>query len=109
MQIAVSCACKIVSKLKVRPFHSVNSPLVEPVRTRRPSGVHYKNVRSLRAAKNLRTVTTFTGHRILLVDVCTNFVQREVEQLSGYAFGGNSYMIAILNIMHAVQYEILHL
>lgn len=40
VRTAVSCACKIVSKLNVRPFHSVNSPLVEPVKTRRPSGVH---------------------------------------------------------------------
>ena len=38
--IAVSCAWRMVSKLKVSPFHSVNSPLVEPVRTRRDSGVH---------------------------------------------------------------------
>lgn len=41
-QIAVSCAWRIVSKLNVRPFQSVNSPLVDPVRTRRPSGVHYR-------------------------------------------------------------------
>ena len=40
VQIAVSCACRIVSKLNVRPFQSVNSPLVDPVRMRRPSGVH---------------------------------------------------------------------
>jgi hypothetical protein len=37
---AVSCACRIVSKLKVSPFQSVNSPECEPVSTRRPSGVH---------------------------------------------------------------------
>lgn len=42
--IAVSCAWRMVSKLKVRPFQRVNSPLVEPVRTRRPSGVHYRYV-----------------------------------------------------------------
>lgn len=41
VRTAESCACKIVSKLKVRPFHSVNSPLVEPVKIRRASGVHY--------------------------------------------------------------------
>lgn len=41
VQMAVSCAWRIVSKLNVRPFHKVNSPLVEPVNTRRPSGVHY--------------------------------------------------------------------
>ena len=38
---AESWACRIVSKLKVKPFHSVNSPLVEPVNIRRASGVHY--------------------------------------------------------------------
>lgn len=38
---AESWACKIVSKLNVRPFHNVNSPLDEPVMRRRPSGVHY--------------------------------------------------------------------
>lgn len=40
VRTALSCACNMVSKLKVRPFHSVNSPLVDPVKTRRPSGVH---------------------------------------------------------------------
>lgn len=40
VRTAVSWACRIVSKLKVWPFQSVNSPLVDPVRTRRPSGVH---------------------------------------------------------------------
>lgn len=32
--------CKMVSKLKVSPFHRVNSPLEAPVTRRRPSGVH---------------------------------------------------------------------
>ena len=32
--------CNIVSKLKVSPFHKVNSPLDAPVTRRRPSGVH---------------------------------------------------------------------
>jgi hypothetical protein len=41
-QMAVSCAWRMVSKLKVSPFQRVNSPLVEPVRTRLPSGVHYR-------------------------------------------------------------------
>ena len=35
--------CKIVSKLNVKPFQSVNSPLDEPVINLLPSGVHYKN------------------------------------------------------------------
>lgn len=41
--MAESCAWRMVSKLKVRPFHSVNSPLWEPVRTLLASGVHYGN------------------------------------------------------------------
>ena len=40
---------------------------------------------------DLLTVTTLTGHRILFVDVCTNFVHKEVEELSGYAIGGRSW------------------
>lgn len=51
--------CKIVSKLKVRPFHKVNSPELAPVINRRPSGVQ-ANVK--------------TGQRILLVAVFTNLV-----------------------------------
>ena len=43
-RIAESCACKIVSKLNVSPFQSVNSPDVEPVKTRLPSGVHYYGI-----------------------------------------------------------------
>ena len=37
---AESCACSMVSKLKVRPFHKVNSPDDAPVISLRPSGVH---------------------------------------------------------------------
>ena len=40
MQIIITC--KIVSKLKVSPFHSVNSPEEAPVTRRRPSGVQAK-------------------------------------------------------------------
>lgn len=32
----------MVSKLKVSPFHRVNSPLEAPVTRRRPSGVHWR-------------------------------------------------------------------
>jgi hypothetical protein len=35
----------MVSKLKVKPFHKVNSPLVDPVSTLRPSGVHCERIR----------------------------------------------------------------
>lgn len=38
----LSWACNIVSKLKVSPFHKVNSPLDAPVTKRLPSGVHCK-------------------------------------------------------------------
>lgn len=36
------------------------------------------------------TVTTFTGHRTLFVEVWMNLVHSEVEEFSGYAFGGKS-------------------
>lgn len=51
--------CKIVSKLNVRPFHSVNSPELAPVISLRPSGVH---------------ASVKIGHLILLVAVLTNLV-----------------------------------
>lgn len=51
--------CKIVSKLNVKPFHSVNSPELAPVTKRRPSGVQ--------ASVNI-------GQRILFVAVLTNLV-----------------------------------
>ena len=38
--------CKMVSKLKVSPFHRVNSPLEAPVTRRRPSGVHCTHART---------------------------------------------------------------
>lgn len=72
---AQSCACRMVSKLNVRPFHKVNSPEALPVSTRRPSGVQR---------------TQLTGVRILFVDVCTYFVQYDVEVLDSYARGGRS-------------------
>ena len=71
---AESCACRIVSKLNVSPFQSVNSPLVEPVSSRRPSGSQR---------------TTFTGHRILFVDVCTSTLATD-DTDSAYASGGSS-------------------
>ena len=85
---AESWACRIVSKLKVKPFHNVNSPLVEPVNIRRASGVHYGSfsveelTQRAYIARKL-TTTQLTGHLILLVDVCTNLVHNEVEGLSG--------------------------
>ena len=33
--------CRMVSKLKVNPFQSVNSPLEAPTIRRRPSGDHF--------------------------------------------------------------------
>lgn len=51
-----SQACRIVSKLNVNPFHSVNSPDDEPVSNLRDDGSHE---------------TQLTGVLILLVDVCT--------------------------------------
>lgn len=104
VRTAESCACKIVSKLNVRPFHSVNSPLVEPVSIRRASGVHcdpfsQRIKHTIHSVKMWGLTTTqLTGHLILFVDVCTNLVHSEVEGLSGYAFGGRSYTRDILSL-----------
>ena len=65
----------MVSKLKVSPFHSVNSPEDAPVIKRRPSGVQAK---------------VNTGHRILLVAVLTNFVVMALADCSGMRGGGTS-------------------
>lgn len=74
---------RIVSKLKVRPFQRVNSPEVDPVSTRRASGVHCAGFvrwglevslpspkfESSRESAPRRTFTILTGQRILLVEV----------------------------------------
>mmetsp|Transcript_1129 Transcript_1129/g.3732 ORF Transcript_1129/g.3732 Transcript_1129/m.3732 type:complete len:316 (+) Transcript_1129:329-1276(+) len=78
-RIAQLCACKIVSKLKLMPFHSVNSPFCEHVSSLRPSGVN---------------VATFTGVRILFVETCTNFVANDVAGRCAYATGGRKSSIA---------------
>mmetsp|Transcript_4471 Transcript_4471/g.18348 ORF Transcript_4471/g.18348 Transcript_4471/m.18348 type:complete len:257 (-) Transcript_4471:226-996(-) len=66
--IAQSCACRIVSKLKLIPFQSVNSPFCEHDSSRRPSGMN---------------VTTLTGVRILFVETCTNLVAKDVAGTCG--------------------------
>ena len=63
----LSWACKIVSKLKVSPFHRVNSPLEAPVISLLPSGVQER--------QNI-------GHLILLVAVLTNLVVTALTGLS---------------------------
>lgn len=63
----IGLTCKIVSKLNVSPFHSVNSPDDAPVTRRLPSGVH--------ANVNM-------GHRILFVAVLTNLVVTALIGLS---------------------------
>lgn len=40
--LMITVTCNIVSKLKVSPFHKVNSPLEAPVTNRLPSGVHWE-------------------------------------------------------------------
>lgn len=60
--------CRIVSKLKVKPFQSVNSPELAPVISRRPSGVH---------------ASVKIGQRILFVAVFTNLVVIALVGLSG--------------------------
>ena len=91
-RIAVSCAWKIVSKLNDGPFHNVSSSLVDPVKTRRRSGVHY-NSHSVSEyfrggiGSGVLTTTQSTGHRILFVDVRTNLVHSDVEEFSGQVLG----------------------
>lgn len=84
-RIVLSWACRMVSKLKVSPFQSVNSPLADAVRIRRASGVHYITV-SLSGRTcgsiGILTVTRFTGYLILFVEVWTNLVHRDVDGLS---------------------------
>ena len=69
----LSCACRIVSKLKVSPFQSVNSPLEAPVISRRPSGVQDRQK---------------IGHLILLVAVFTKRVVTALTGLSSTSWGG---------------------
>lgn len=63
----------MVSKLKVNPFHNVNSPELAPVTKRRPSGVQ---------------ASVKIGHLILFVAVFTNLVVTELLELSRYILGG---------------------
>ena len=78
-RIAQLCACKMVSKLKLIPFHSVNSPFCEHANNRRPSGMKS---------------TSFTPVRILFVLTCTNLVANDVAGTCGYAAGGRKSSIA---------------
>jgi hypothetical protein len=72
----LSCAWRIVSKLKVRPFQSVNSPDEAPVISLRPSGVQAR---------------VKMGQRILLVAVFTNRVVTAFTGLSRYDMGCGKY------------------
>ena len=86
--MAVSYAWRMVSKLNVNPFQAVNSPLVEPVNMKTvTSGVHWERHQAGKRQpirdQNLRTLTAFTQHRLWFVDVWMNFVQSDVEALSG--------------------------
>mmetsp|Transcript_7088 Transcript_7088/g.24386 ORF Transcript_7088/g.24386 Transcript_7088/m.24386 type:complete len:287 (-) Transcript_7088:291-1151(-) len=64
---ALCWAWMMVSKLKHMPFHRVNSPLWQPVRRRRPPGVHTR---------------AFTGHLILFVLTWTNLVLKLLAGVS---------------------------
>lgn len=73
---APSLTCMMVSKLKAMPFHSVNSPLVDPVSSRRPSGVHR---------------TTLTGCLTLFNDECRCRTGIASAAVWGLAAGGSIY------------------
>ena len=55
------------------PFHSVNSPLLDPVNRRRPSGVH---------------ATTLIGCLILFKDECSSLAATVSTAFAGRAVGG---------------------
>ena len=58
--------CKMVSKLNVKPFHRVNSPLDAPVMRRLPSGVHCKNELEVNKLKfNFHFTIDLHKHKIL--------------------------------------------
>lgn len=67
INIKINLTCNMVSKLKVKPFHNVNSPELAPVTSLLPSGVH--------AIQNI-------GHLILFVAVLTNLVVTQLIGLS---------------------------
>lgn len=72
MRMMRSPTWRIVSKLNVRPFHSVNSPVYAPVIKRRLSGVHLPS--KLQSNKKLKsTLTQLMGHFCLLIDEWMNF------------------------------------
>lgn len=73
---APSLTCIMVSKLKAIPFHRVNSPLVDPVNNRRPSGVHR---------------TTLTGCLTLFNDECRCRTGIASAAVCGLAAGGSIY------------------
>ena len=77
-RIAVSCAWRIVSKLNVSPFHNVNSPLVDPVKTRRHSGVHYS---SRNVSESICGWYLFEGTHHNAVHWTPNLVCRRVDEL----------------------------
>lgn len=66
----------MVSKLKPMPFHNVNSPLLDPVSSRRPSGVHR---------------TMLIGCLILFSDECKCLAGIVSAGLSSLAAGGSIY------------------
>ena len=72
----------IVSKLNAVPFHRVNSPLLEPASSRRPSGVHR---------------TMLTECLTLLVDSCRYLQVMDSAAERGLAIGGR---ISIKEMSH---------
>ena len=75
--------CDMVSKLKPMPFQSVNSPMLEPVNSRRPSGVHF---------------TTLIGCLTLFKEECRSFAGMESAALWDFAEGRSIYRIGQVRI-----------
>ena len=74
VRMATSCACCVVSKLKLRPDQSVNMPLAVEASSRRDSGVQQ---------------TWLTGQRSLLLLMCTKREQMPEVALLRHAAGGS--------------------
>ena len=79
-RIYCTCSCKlhtcnIVSKLKVSPFHKVNSPLDAPVTRRRPSGVHCNtgHTHDINQRRALTTTSMFNTFTSVLLPTITTY------------------------------------
>ncbi len=84
----------MVSKLKAVPFQSVNSPLLDPVSSRLPSGVH---------------LTTLTGCLILFSDEWSAFAGMVSAGLVTRAAGGSIYKMSVCKCQRHINAKITYI